>query len=76
LPLAEEGKLCVYAGFGGGDNPAQVTGSSTREATFGAGVKTIAEAVGPAGTVLEFQCGEPEAEFCRMEGSWAVTAGE
>ena len=74
LPLAEAGKLCVYAGLAGGDNPAQVTGSSAREATFGDGVKSVAEGVGPAGTVLEFQCGEPEAEFCRMEGTWAVTA--
>jgi hypothetical protein len=76
LPLAEEGKLCVYAGLGASDNPAQVTGSSAREAIFGNGIKSTAEAVGPAGTVLEFQCGEPEAEFCRMEGDWAVTAAE
>jgi len=72
LPLADPGKLCIYA-------------ASSINATFGAsftisenelnpGEKESPPGAGPAGTNLTFICGEEEAPGCFMNGAWAVTA--
>lgn len=69
LPLADPGKLCVYAGF---SLNAVLFSNLTIEEEFG--IKSTPPGVGPAGTIVNFACGSEELPLCRMNGAWAVTA--
>jgi hypothetical protein len=73
MPLADPGKLCVYAGFNFGGT---LLSNVTIEEDPDNGIKGSPPGAGPAGTVMTFACGSEEVPICRMNGAWAVTATE
>jgi hypothetical protein len=68
LPLAEPGKLCIYAALNLG---AAFQGSNAIKEE---GTRSTTPGVGPAGTTLSFNCAVEPFPSCRMNGAWAVTA--
>jgi hypothetical protein len=73
LPLADPGKLCVYAGLAVNAEVAPTAETTVEKQEPGfEGQKEATAGVGPSGTILNFSC----AFVCWMQGSWAVTAEE
>ena len=65
-PMADPGKLCVYAG------PFSETSfEGFRVGVYEGGSWYVEPGVGPSGTVLEISCAS---KFCSAMGIWAVTA--
>jgi hypothetical protein len=72
MPLADPGKLCVYAALE--IQASLLSSESISESETEPGVKSNQSGPGPAGVLLNFECGTEESPVCLMNGAWAVTA--